>query len=818
MARLKTFLHASLLGLALALGLTNESKAQLKMRQAVDPLMYKQYHNTPDSNKAGIPYAKIFRNQNSIQDTLIADSLGYYSLGDSLKYSLNVTKTGTGHGSVTSLPSGINCNNLCNSQGHSYDVNTLVKLIPTPDSLSLFSSWTNADSVHGDTAFVNMNNTRNVNALFSLITQYSLRLNKLGIGNGLVTSLPSGINCDNTCVVDSADFNTGVKVKLIAQPDLEFQIDSWTNADSARGDTAFVTMNDNHNVQVNFNYKDTTEIIPVKAGWNIVSLPLIVQDSSKLHLFPTSTSPLFAYDGSYTIASFLKTKKGYWLRFNHDEQVQVTGKKISNDTINVLDGWNLIGSLSRNIPVSLITFLNTQKKSNFFKYDGGYEKVDTLKPGYGYWIKVSSPGSLVLNENGIPYPSNLENILDEQPPQAPNEDISSSKGSRKKLEVYSENKNVRFKFDNEKNTIEIYNILGEKIKSINVGNEARWNFTNKENHDIANGVYFYVVKNAEGNFAGKILKLNDRAYLNNTRQLNARSSSAEDNLLLHKTYLDNLTQTSKKDNVSEPKHVNSTVRLIVDEDGTDTVKNYYRYDSTFVARDSIPDKIALFPGSKLLKFVHPRDPYDRYDSSSALAFDRWFVRADSFPTTQADYLLEDYVQDQPIKVFANRSLMPTNYSAAFDSSKKDWEDATSFYYQAPGKDSVLLTKDTLETEVMSDPATGDIYKYDGTISYQTVDANYPQPYTTSPPSFGPIKHITIHIANNISSFANIKETMNFERNHRYFYSNNTSRGNADSTDDHYYPKPYFGKLLKTNRALQPFFIKGLPRLGVYKEK
>ncbi len=617
MARLKTFLHASLLALALALGLTNESKAQLKMRQVVDPLMYKQFYNTPDSNKAGIPYAKIFRTQNAIQDTLIADSLGYYSLGDSLKYSLNVTKTGTGHGSVTSLPSGINCNNSCNSQGHSYDVNTLVKLIPTPDSLSLFSSWTNADSVHGDTAFVNMNNTRNVNALFSLITQYSLKLNKLGIGNGLITSLPSGINCDNTCVVDSANFNTGVKVKLIAQPDLEFQIDSWNNVDSAHGDTAFVTMNDNHNVQANFNYKDTTANVGVKTGWNIVSLPLIVQDSSKQHLFPNATSPLFAYDGSYTLASFLKTKKGYWLRFNHDEQVQVTGKKIRNDTINVLDGWNLIGSLSRNIPVALITFLNTQKKSNFFKYNSGYEKVDTLKPGYGYWIKTSSPGSLVLNESGIPFPSNLENILDEQPPQAPSDEPFSKK-AREKLQVYSENKNVRFKFDNPENKIEIYNILGEKIKSINAGNEARWNFTNKENNDIANGVYFYVVKNAEGSFSGKILKLDDRAYLNNSRELK-RTSSVEDNLLLHKTFLDNLTQTSKKEN-TEKQNVNSTIRLIVDEDGTDTVKNYYRYDSTFVARDSIPDKIALFPGSKLLKFSHPADP--RYDTTSALAFDR----------------------------------------------------------------------------------------------------------------------------------------------------------------------------------------------------
>jgi hypothetical protein len=36
--------------------------------------------------------------------------------------------------------------------------------------------------------------------------------------------------------------------------------------------------------------------------------------------------------------------------------------------------------------------------SSFFGYESGYSAVDTLFPGKAYWVKVSQPGILILEE------------------------------------------------------------------------------------------------------------------------------------------------------------------------------------------------------------------------------------------------------------------------------------------------------------------------------------------------------------------------------------------------------------------------------------
>ena len=58
----------------------------------------------------------------------------------------------------------------------------------------------------------------------------------------------------------------------------------------------------------------------------------------------------------------------------------------------------MIGVLDEPIPVSQIT---TEPPgiltSNFFGYSSGYFVEDTLKPGYGYWIKSSSNGVIIWN-------------------------------------------------------------------------------------------------------------------------------------------------------------------------------------------------------------------------------------------------------------------------------------------------------------------------------------------------------------------------------------------------------------------------------------
>jgi hypothetical protein len=137
-------------------------------------------------------------------------------------------------------------------------------------------------------------------------------------------------------------------------------------------------------------------------GWNMLSVPLKVNDFSKVVLFPTAVSDAFTYDGSYISKETLDVGPGYWLKFNDTGHVHMTGYWCDPETVDVTAGWNMIGSASApvctcdifSIPDGIVT-------SDFFGYDGStYQIVDTIYPGSAYWVKVNAGGKLVLSSSG----------------------------------------------------------------------------------------------------------------------------------------------------------------------------------------------------------------------------------------------------------------------------------------------------------------------------------------------------------------------------------------------------------------------------------
>jgi hypothetical protein len=89
--------------------------------------------------------------------------------------------------------------------------------------------------------------------------------------------------------------------------------------------------------------------------------------------------------------------EGYWLKFNSPEQIKIAGYEVLSDTIDVVEGWNLIGSISQPVGVSaLITEPTDIVASEFYGYDSGYKTVQVIIPGQGYWVKVKQNGKLIL--------------------------------------------------------------------------------------------------------------------------------------------------------------------------------------------------------------------------------------------------------------------------------------------------------------------------------------------------------------------------------------------------------------------------------------
>ena len=145
--------------------------------------------------------------------------------------------------------------------------------------------------------------------------------------------------------------------------------------------------------------------------WQLVSLPLQTSGERKNLFFPTAASDAFTYMGRYSISDSLFGGKGYWLKFNTPLVKLFSGPILTSDTFDVHIRWNLIGSISVPVPTDAITSIPDEMiSSTFLSYEsGGYDIADSIYPGYGYWVRVSSDGQLVL-KSGAPTGSNTASL------------------------------------------------------------------------------------------------------------------------------------------------------------------------------------------------------------------------------------------------------------------------------------------------------------------------------------------------------------------------------------------------------------------------
>jgi hypothetical protein len=102
----------------------------------------------------------------------------------------------------------------------------------------------------------------------------------------------------------------------------------------------------------------------------------------------------------YQITDTLFVGEAYWVKFNDVQNHSLTGYDVTSLTVPVREGWNLVGSLNKNISVSSITSDPSDIiLSSFSAYNSGYYSVDTLRKGEGYWLKVKNNGIIYLNSN-----------------------------------------------------------------------------------------------------------------------------------------------------------------------------------------------------------------------------------------------------------------------------------------------------------------------------------------------------------------------------------------------------------------------------------
>ncbi|HJK98766.1 MAG TPA: hypothetical protein RMF84_16215, partial [Polyangiaceae bacterium LLY-WYZ-14_1] len=156
--------------------------------------------------------------------------------------------TTTGPGSVTSSPSGIDCDEDAADCAETYSHGTTVTLTATPGSTGTFVGWSGACSGSSPTCTVPMTAARSVTATFRLVfNALTVRRSEVTFGTGRVTG--TGIDCGADC---SQSFVKGTTVTLTATPDRNSRFMGWSGACSHSARTCTVVMSEAREVTARF--------------------------------------------------------------------------------------------------------------------------------------------------------------------------------------------------------------------------------------------------------------------------------------------------------------------------------------------------------------------------------------------------------------------------------------------------------------------------------------------------------------------------------------------------------------------------------------
>ena len=133
--------------------------------------------------------------------------------------------------------------------------------------------------------------------------------------------------------------------------------------------------------------------------WNMIGLPLIVEDNSCETLFRNfEDGTLYSYNGNYVQEDCLIIGNGYWLKFINSGISTIIGLPISDLTINLSEGWNMFSGIS--YPVNVFNIQDPDSiiiSNTLYGYDNGYVIPTQIEPGRGYWVRASAAGDITLS-------------------------------------------------------------------------------------------------------------------------------------------------------------------------------------------------------------------------------------------------------------------------------------------------------------------------------------------------------------------------------------------------------------------------------------
>ncbi len=239
-------------------------------------------------------------------------------------YNLGVTIAGTGSGTVTTSPAGIDCGTDCTED---YVMDTTVNLTAVPSGDSTFSGWSGHTDCNDGQVIMDADKT--CTATFECPEcSYELTVTQNGTGNGTVTSAPAGIDCGVDC---TENFSSNTEVTLTATPaDADIIFVGWSgDADCYDG---AVIMDIDKTCTATF---DSCMFLVKRTGTG-TAYSVSLQDShsgaSDLDIFHTQES-LLTEDVDFNLPISVTIEGGY-----NCDYTQITGTTTISGNMTVSDG------------------------------------------------------------------------------------------------------------------------------------------------------------------------------------------------------------------------------------------------------------------------------------------------------------------------------------------------------------------------------------------------------------------------------------------------------------------------------------------------
>ena len=150
--------------------------------------------------------------------------------------------------------------------------------------------------------------------------------------------------------------------------------------------------------------------VNINNGWNMVSIPglnPINQNINTWWTYRDVSADVFRYLNGYQSITTATPGIGYWMKhsgartYNTGDEWPAGGIQIvGHNPLVVTAGWNLIGGYEFSVASANVTTNPPGLQSGpIYMYAGGYQVATTLDPGYGYWIKLTGAGQIIIPES-----------------------------------------------------------------------------------------------------------------------------------------------------------------------------------------------------------------------------------------------------------------------------------------------------------------------------------------------------------------------------------------------------------------------------------